>query len=65
MVRDLKKDLNRTSVDQESTKEIILPHLWSMVGSDRAPVVVLCVDAAEDVGTVPGPTSGKFCLKEA
>lgn len=43
----------------------ILPHLWSMVGSERGPVAetVLWVDAAEVAVCVPGPTSGWANLK--
>lgn len=44
------------------------PHLWSMVGSERAPVAetVLCwVGAAEVAVLVPGPTSGWANLKAA
>lgn len=44
-----------------------LPHLWSMVGSERAPVAetVLWVGAAEVAVWVPGPTSGWANLKAA
>lgn len=43
------------------------PHLWSMVGSERAPVAetVLWVGAAEVAVLVPGPTSGWANLNSA